>query len=74
MPEQTPSIGRIVIYTDSQDKRHAAIISEDPEPGSRSVMLVAFALHGSTAHPIYAEQGEGRGKWQWPQYVPPKAD
>lgn len=68
---QTPSIGRIVIYTDNAGTRHAAIIARDPGTDDTQIELVAFAFAGCAAYPIYACQGDERGQWQWPVYVKP---
>jgi hypothetical protein len=71
MPEQKPSIGRIVHYVDAVDMHMAAIIVDVNVHAWAGVNLVVFDHGGNTfprtGVPFSAEPREST--WHWPERV-----
>ena len=80
MPEQVPSVGRVVhLVTNALTHRPALIV--DPGDGS-TIALIGFVLPGEgpqgsmgwwflDACP-YDASGVLPASWHWPEYVPPQ--
>lgn len=75
MPEQVPSVGRVVHYVADSGKCRPAIIID---PGQDGIIALFAFLMPDEGHTIWAmacsHDGETKAHhtWHWPEYVPAK--
>jgi hypothetical protein len=74
MPEQTPSIGRVVHVVSSNGVHVPADICAVQKNGTLDLFVKDSTLH--VAHFAFGvtfdPKGKVRGSWHWPEYVPAK--